>query len=138
MDNNNKLKIVSYDCNSAKNRVDVIRELINNHDIVCLQETFLNKSDTDFIMGLDKNINFFISDSQVNYNANGGHPKGGLLIIWKKYLDKAISPILFHTNYIGISSADNDYLLVNVYLPYDDHSNDQLTNYRQNSNFPSR
>ena len=82
-------------------------------------------------MGLDKNINFYISDCQVNISE--GRPKGGLLIIWKKEINSAIVPTLFNANYIGvkIKSSGSDYLLINSYFPYEDNSPEKLTIYRE-------
>ena len=81
------LKIVSFNCNSVRNKVDIVRTLIDNYDIVCLQETFLSKLDVNFIYGLRNNINFHISDCVYNSNFNSGRPKGGLLTIWKTSID---------------------------------------------------
>ena len=133
MSQENRLRIVSFNCNSAKNKVDIIRELIKSHDIICLQETFLTHADSQFIAGLDRDINFCISNCTHNNNTNGGRPSGGLIIIWKSFLDKFISPVLFHENYLGIKIKCNlsDHLLINSYLPYDDHSTQQLAKYRE-------
>ena len=129
----NNISIASYNCNSAKNQVDVIRDIINDHDITFLQETFLSSANANFIAGLCKNINFCISDCTYNSSCERGRPKGGLVIIWKNNLDKLISPILFHDNYLGIrlKSGDNSHVLINTYLPYDDNSAIQMSKYRE-------
>ena len=126
-------KIVSYNCNSAKNNVDTIRSLIDQYDIVCLQETFLSKDDLLFIYGLRENINFCISDCVYNVNMNIGRPKGGLLTIWKARHDQYFVPVFSNESYqaIKIKAIDGDILLCNIYLPYDDHSTDQLIRYRE-------
>ena len=126
-------KIVSYNCNSAKNSVDVIRTLIDQYDIVCLQETFLSKDDIRFIYGLRDNINFCISDCLFNISLNCGRPKGGLLTIWKKHFDSVFTPIIIEDSYqaIKIRAADGDVIVCNVYMPYDDKSIDQLIRYQE-------
>ena len=127
------LKIVSFNCNSVRNKVDIVRTLIDNYDIVCLQETFLSKLDVNFIYGLRNNINFHISDCVYNSNFNSGRPKGGLLTIWKTSIDKFLIPLISNDNYqaIKIKSADGDILIFNTYMPYDDNSIDQLIRYRE-------
>ena len=129
----NHIKIASYNCNSAKNQVDLIRDIINDHDIVCLQETFLSAANNRFIAGLCKNINFCVSDCVYNTSCEKGRPRGGLIIIWKSHLDKLISPILFHENYLGIkiNSGENSHLIINTYMPYEDNSTQQLSKYRE-------
>ena len=126
------MNIVSFNCNSARSKVDIIRALIDQFDVVCLQETFLSKDDSSFILGLRDNINYCISDCIQNISLNIGRPKGGLLIIWKSQLDKFITPVIINDNYqaIKIKSINGDVLLFNVYLPFDDNSVDQLTRYR--------
>ena len=127
------LKIVSFNCNSVKKKVDIIRTLIDNYDIVCLQETFLSKDDVTFIYGLSKDINFHISDCIFNSSFNSGRPKGGLLTIWKTCYDNVIIPVISNVNYhaIKIKSVEGDIILFNTYMPYDDNSVDQLIRYRE-------
>ena len=127
------IKVASYNCNSAKNSVDTIRDIINDHDIICLQETFLSAANNSFIAGLCKNINFCISDCIYNTSCEKGRPKGGLIIIWKTYLDKLISPVLIYENYLGIkiSSGQNSHVIINADMPYEDNSNEQMSKYRE-------
>ena len=112
------INICSYNCNSAKKSVDIIRELIDTHDIVCLQETFLSASDSDFINGLHKDINFCISDCVFKGDLEKGRPKGGLVILWKSYLDALIKPVIFNESCLGIKikGRETDHV-INSYFP---------------------
>ena len=127
------IKIVSFNCNSVRKNVDTIRELIDNYDIVCLQETFLSKNDTAFINGLRQDINFLISDCIYSENFNSGRPKCGLLMIWKTRFDHIFCPVITNYNYqaIKIKSVEGDVILFNAYMPYDDNSAVQLIHYRE-------
>ena len=126
------LQVVSYNCNSAKNNIDTIRDLIRDHDIICLQETFLCNSDTNFLEGLAENINFCISDCVFNISEKG-RPRGGLVTLWKSYLNDSINPIIFKENFLGIEikGPDRNLVLINTYLPFENNSIEQLTKYRE-------
>ena len=47
--NTDNIRICSYNCNSVRKKVDIIRELMEKSDILFLQELILLNEDCDFI-----------------------------------------------------------------------------------------
>ena len=52
------LKICSYNCNSLRNSIDTVRELLLDNDIVFLQETLVFSTDLNLLMELMINLIF--------------------------------------------------------------------------------
>ena len=53
--------LCSYNCNSVRKKVDIIRMILKDCDILVLQETLLLAEDSYFIDGIDCNFDSIIS-----------------------------------------------------------------------------
>src|SRR5215469_1983391 len=74
------VKICTYNCNSSRNNIQIIRELLNDHDILLLQELMLLSEDAHLVKNLfdDWDSVVFIMD-KVYEGILERRPKKGLL-----------------------------------------------------------
>lgn len=128
----NHLSIVSYNCNSIRNKVDVIRDILDETDILVCQEIILMDEDVGFINGLSDEFDNFTIPSKKSDTLDG-RPSGGICIMWRNTLDIDVEIVNEHERYLiaNISFKNDNFLIVNVYMPYDDKSNDIIFSYEQ-------
>ena len=43
------IKLVSYNCNSIRNNAEIVKSLLDNTDVLCLQEIMLHQRDIDIL-----------------------------------------------------------------------------------------
>ena len=127
----NKVRITSFNCNSFRKNIYVIRKLLNVSDIVCLQETFLHVHDNAYLERVDKNFNFCFVPCTGNV-ITGGRPKGGLVIFWRETLNNFVKPIVFKDRFVGIKleNVNENYLIFNTYMPYENGSTESMISFR--------
>ena len=128
------LKIVSFNCNSARKNTSIIQELLLIYDIVLLQETFLIDEDINYLSNLNTLFEFAAVPSLVNLNSDfRGRPIGGLAILWKKSLNSVIRPIIVSNRIMGIELLFNEKqtLLLNAYFPCDYRDLNSLVAFRE-------
>ena len=124
-----EIKICTFNCHSFNGNIDVIRDILKGCDIMLLQETFLT-NDVNISSYLGSEFSFFSTPAESTHFS--GRPKGGLLIIWRKYLDKSINRINTNCNRINgvrLLSNSDEFLLLNIYAPYEDRSIECLNEY---------
>ena len=51
------LKICSFNCFSIRKNIEIVRRLINSHDIVFLQEIILTEDNIDLLNNIDPTVN---------------------------------------------------------------------------------
>ena len=127
------LRVTTYNCFSLRRRVDIIRELLNNCDILLLQETLLSSCQLDITDKLNNNFSSAHVPSFEPYLTGAeGRLSGGLSIFWKKGINVNVNPVFYNDNLMGlkISSSDINYLLLNVYMPSDDRTDDSLIKFK--------
>ena len=128
------LKIVSYNnCNSIRKNSEIVQNLMSSHDIILLQEIFLVEDDINFLGNLNILFEFAAVPSSVNLNSGfRGRPKGGLAILWRRFLNQYVRPIIFSNRIMGIelSIEDKNILIINVYFPCDYRDLHSLILYR--------
>ena len=128
------LNVISYNCNSIRKKIDIIRDLMNNTDILFLQEILLTIDNVDFMDGIHKDFNYVIVPSPTK-DKELGRPQGGLVIFYRKHLSSLITPVHFSEQFLGITltlpeQSIPEYLLINAYLPCDTRSCDALVDYK--------
>ena len=52
------VKIVSYNCNSIRNNIEIVQMLTEDYDIVCLQELMLFPEDLGILSRINDNFDF--------------------------------------------------------------------------------
>ena len=128
------MKIVSYNCNSIRNNVDIVKTLFGGNDIVLLQELMLEKRDLCFLNDFNENFKHiaFVNDREMEGICEG-RPSRGVAIYWRKDLLPSVSPVLVNDYLIGIILDCEEYkvLILNVYMPCDLQTADALENYKQ-------
>ena len=126
------VKIVTFNCNSIRNNIDIVRYLFIN-DIILIQELMLEFSDLDFLNSFDSNFKYVANvKDRESQGICEGRPSKGVAIFWRENMNLEISPLIVDYSIIGITLANqhSKYLLLNVYLPCDMQSSSALYNYR--------
>ena len=128
------VNIVSYNCNSIRNNVDVVKSLFTDSDIVMLQELMLEKRDIGFLNDISKDFKHiaFVKDREMEGICEG-RPSRGVAIFWRNDLSVMVSPIYVNDFIIGIvfKSTSFKILILNVYMPCDLQTFESLENYRE-------
>ena len=132
--NGETLKIISYNCNSIRSKVDIVRDLLSLCDILLCQEVILLEDERCFLDGICELFSYVFLPSTAPDNLLGeGRPPGGMVLYFRKSLSISID-IKCETNNFSVYelSMINSKLftLINVYLPYDDRSDDSLIKYQ--------
>ena len=79
-----KLRFVSFNCNGAMKKFDIIADICKNSDIVFLQETWAMPHDLHLFDQIDKDFSCHALSSVDNRQILVGRPHGGLTILWRK------------------------------------------------------
>ena len=129
------LDIISYNCQSFRKNLEIIRALVDKCDVLLLQETLLPTHALDIAESLNVNYNivdyYFVPASREE-NCFVGRSRGGLAIIWKKTLTPLIKTHKFNDRVCGISisTQGKSFLLLNVYMPCDYRNMESLLYFR--------
>ena len=81
----NALRIFSYNCFSIRKRIDPIRCLLKQCDILICQETILPSQFNSLLHSIDKDFNVLIRSSVTSDNfsrLDEGRPKGGMAVLF--------------------------------------------------------
>ena len=113
-------RLCSYNCNSVSKKVDIIRMILKDCDILVLQDNLLMAEDSYFIHGIDYNFDSIIMPSKCPAS-NEGRPSGGLAILWRRKLNFIVEILSLQDSYmiINIQFDSTSIVLINVYLPVD-------------------
>ena len=127
------VKVASYNCNSIRKNSEIVKNILNSNDIVCLQELLLSKSDLPVLNDFNENFNniAFVEDRETQ-GINEGRPSRGVAIFWRKCFASNVTPILIDDRIIGLclKSDTIKVLLLNVYLPCDKQNLEAIHEYR--------
>lgn len=111
-------------CGSGNGRIEYITNLLKDHDIILIQETWLLKDNLNFydaIPGTDSHGISGIDDSKLLQ----GRPHGGCSIIWKKNIVFEVSPVNLPLQSNRMCAVTIRFpngvfiLIINVYMPCD-------------------
>ena len=125
------LTIMSYNCRGLRSKELGLKRIIDLGDIICLQETWLSKTENRDINTLFVGYNGIADspndDSKVAIRGRK-HRKEGVAILWKEGLDHFITRKLFEHEWvtaIKISIENRELWVFNIYLPYECTSNEE-------------
>nr|XP_055036878.1 uncharacterized protein LOC129424288 [Misgurnus anguillicaudatus] len=109
-------------------RCVVVDSLLENCDILCLQETFLPMQDLDKLNSIHDHFHG-AGESTVDLGMDiiKGRISGGVAILWNKKLDPLVKVIRLDVNWciaIQITYQDKNFIILNVYTPYESHHNE--------------
>ena len=123
--------IKSYNCNSIRKKIDIIRNILKTTDILLLQEIMLYESDLNLLDEVDDNFCWAASPS-LNISCDG-RPKSGLAIFWNKNLSNHVQSRKFNDFSMGlkIDTSNKKYFILNLYLQCDLRNDISLHEYRK-------
>ena len=127
-----KNNVCSYNCNSIRKKVDIVRQILVDCDILLLQEIILLNEDTDFLFGLDNNFECHVVPSKSPVSeCLDGRPSSGLAVFFRKSPSLSVDIATTHDNYMvaSVTCGSWSFALVNVYMPHDDRSRDVVMSY---------
>lgn len=111
-------KIITYNLHGLNQGLTYLKDLLEVHDIVFVQEHWLDSTEFVKLSEINKDFTVVAVSSMEDKLAAGilrGRPFGGLAIFIRNRLISRLSIVSRHTNYIIIKF--NDLLLINVYMP---------------------
>ena len=127
------LKVASFNCNSIRKNVEIVKNLLHDNDIVLLQEIIITYSEIDFLNRINDEFHCsFVPSFDPTLNGLNGRPKGGLCIFWRISLNDIIKSTPYTDNIMGVKIGNSNFsiLLLNVYMPHDDRSALSLLDFR--------
>ena len=123
----NTISIASFNCKGIHSAEHEIYELCSGHDIVCLQETWLDKSELSIFNNFHPEFNWIgVSPVDPSEGLIRGRKYGGVGFLWKKKYQASVNPLKLEHNWLtGISVTLNNctMYILGVYLPYDSFDN---------------
>ena len=130
------LKIISYNCRGLpKDRSKLslrpdVNNLFDTGDIIAFQETHYSKQNIKILNSLhDSFVGFGVAKVDECEGITQGRISGGVAIMWRSELSKFIKTIDLNVNWctaIEVAMADTKFIILNVYLPYQSHENEDL------------
>ena len=128
------MRVKSYNCQSANTNLKLIKSLLINSDVLCLQETFLSEERFHILENLDKDFFVFQTQAIRKVDQFCGRASGGLAIFMRKSDIIHVFPAFVSERCIGmkIISGEFTYLLLNVYLNCDYGTTESLLNFKDN------
>ena len=130
----NSLSFLSFNIKGLKPRnYDYLVDLYNKYDILLIQETWLYKFEENKVLELLNGSRCF-STSAMNDNEIGrlGRPYGGCMIIWKHSINVPIFQLnTLNDRVCAITLVSNttNMLVLSVYMPNDDGSNESFNEF---------
>ncbi len=127
------IKVASFNCNSIRKNIELVKNLLTDNDIVLLQEILITNTEINCINSLSSDFYCdYVASFDPYLHGLSGRPIGGLAIYWKKDLNNHVKSVIYSDNIMALKINMNNlcYLLVNVYMPYDDRSIDSLVQFR--------
>ena len=115
------LRFVSFNCNGAMSKLNIIRDICDNSDIVFLQETWAMPNELNEFDSISRYHNSHAISAVDPGQLLCGRPHGGLCILWRKDIDHLCRVITFDDNrLLGLMVDLPGYPVpvINAYLPY--------------------
>ena len=119
------LRIISYNCQSFRSNIFVVKQLLEKCDVLFLQETLLTEFNANELEQLiDNNTIACFTPATLSTSPNGERPKGCLAVFWKTSDTINFFPYTFTNRAMGLKVQIQSYsfVLLNVYLCCDDAS----------------
>ena len=126
----NKLRIITFNCQSFASNVEVISDLLKRCDILLLQETLISDVNSHLLEGFDDNFCISYTPSSRQNSVLYGRSSGGLAVCWRRLKDIQFKPIYFSNRIMGLklNFKNMNFLICNVYCPCDYRDLDSLKN----------
>ena len=111
-----ELRVVTYNCCSIRKRIDPIKEILCNVDILLCQEIILLEEDCDILYTFDENFDVIVKPSTRPTGLGDGRPVGGIAIFYRKSMQMRIRTLCETDNFIvlNIDVMESVFNIVNV------------------------
>jgi hypothetical protein len=132
--NKSTLRVASYNCNSIRKKIDIIRQLLSSCDILLCQEIILLPEDVSFIDNIDSEFDSFaVPSNHANSNSFDGRPYGGCALFWRKKRNIDVEICSFGDYFIIASVVHYNYAfcLANIYMPCDKRTAESICHYQR-------
>ena len=128
----NKLKIVTYNCQSFTCNREIISEILESCDILLLQETLITEVNSFLLSNINDDFCFSFTSAHKANNSLYGRSSGGLAIYWRRIRNIKFKPIYVSGRIMGLQLdfGNLKYLVCNVYFPCDYRDTDSLIEYK--------
>ena len=128
------LKYTTFNCQGFKTRMhNYVKEKFKICDVLLLQETWLYKFDHKIFKKILPDCQYHaVSAMDETEIQRTGRPAGGCAVIWKKNLEVAVTPINTSSPRlcaVTMKSETIRLLIMSVYMPNDDNSNNNYEEY---------
>ena len=127
------LRVSTYNCFSIRKKVDIVRRLLKNSDILLCQEIILLADDCHMLQNIDLTFSvFYVPSTKPNSPLNEGRPIGGLAMFVRKSLgiDVTVVSSEDHFSVCKITCGSYDFYLINTYMPCDNRCDESLVLYQ--------
>ena len=123
------LQIFSFNCQSFRSNISIVKQLLEKCDVLFLQETLLTQFNANELDQLtDNNTIACFTPATPSTSPNGGRPRGGLAVFWKTSDTINFFPIMFTNRVMGlkVQTMSHPFVLPNTYLCCDGASHISL------------
>ena len=123
------LRIISFNCQSFRSNISIVKLLLEKCDVLFLQEILLTQFTANELDQLnDNNTIACFTPATASTSPNSGRPRGGLVVFWKISDTINFFPIMFTNRVMGLKAQTlfHSFVLLNVYLCCDDTSLDSV------------
>jgi len=117
-----ELRLSTFNCFSIRRKIDLVRDLLINNDVIMCQEIILLEDDCHILNQIDDNFTVHYVPSAPANSVNGdGRPVGGMALFIRKTLDIQVVIKAQSANYMvaEIRSSSYVFYLINLYMPCD-------------------
>ena len=127
-----ELKIFSYNCGSIRKRIEKVKEILIETDILVCQEIMLLEDDCHLLNHFDPAFDVAIVPSKKASEFGDGRPIGGLAIFYRKNRGFVFSEVILNENFMvaNIIMGSCSFYIINVYMPCDNRTIEALTKYQ--------
>ena len=125
------MRVISYNCQSFRNNVPLVKSLLNRCEILLIQETHLPESGSGVLDDLDDQIVNAFAPAIRKDDVFVGRSSGGLAIFLNKIQNIVSKPIKFNDRIMGLKLRIDGYicLILNAYSICDYTTIDSLIEY---------
>ena len=123
MESHQLIKIASYNCRGAQNKMEYLKTLLSTADILCIQEHWLSELQLSFLGDIDDRFGYIGVSGFDRTGVLMGRPYGGCGILWRSDIACNVRVLKIDSRRIcGIRLENRSWnlLIVCVYLPYED------------------
>lgn len=124
------LQIASYNCFSIRKRVEQIRNMLSEVDILMCQETILTEENCNILNMFNADFNYVAVPSLYATSETGeGRPSGGLVVFYHKKLRVSRIAESKHFQAVRVDFCNFHFALLNIYMPSDHRDQESLSDF---------